>query len=186
VPLFLARGLHFDKVGAGWWAGVSFFVMSAVSAALLLPAGRYSDANGRWPVLRTGLIAAGAGLVILAVWPGLPALLVSSVLLGCEVPLLSTASAAMVGDVVGGRGGTVISTYQMAGDVGTSLGAVAGGATADAFGYPVAFAVSAAALVIPFAVATASRALVPASPVRAIRPPVDADPLTSSNDVGEC
>ena len=55
----------------------------------------------------------------------------------------------MLGDVVGGRGGTVVAVFQMAGDLGAVLGPVVAGAVADASGYGAAFAVSAVVALIP-------------------------------------
>lgn len=159
VPLFLERGLHYDKVATGWWAGISFFIVGAVSMPLLMPVGRYSDNHGRWPVLLTGISVAFVALALLAIWPSLPGLLISSVLLGAESALLTTAPAAMVGDVVGSRGGTVVAVYQMSGDVGILLGGAGGGALADAFGYSAAFGVSAGVLLLPLVVAAVSRSV---------------------------
>ena len=59
---------------------------------------------------------------------------------------------AVLGDVVGGRGGTVVAVFQMAGDLGAVLGPVVAGAVADAHGYGPAFAVSAAVALQPAAV----------------------------------
>ena len=57
------------------------------------------------------------------------------VLLGVAGAADSVAPAAILGDVVAGRGGTVVAVYQMAGDLGSILGPVTAGALADAHGY---------------------------------------------------
>ena len=54
----------------------------------------------------------------------------------------------MLGDVVGGRGGTVIATYQMAGDFGAVAGPVTAGYLVDAASYSAAFGLAAGVLVV--------------------------------------
>ena len=49
----------------------------------------------------------------------------------------------MLGDVVGGRGGTVVAGYQMAGDLGSLTGPLLAGALADTAGFGAAFGVTA-------------------------------------------
>jgi MFS family permease len=52
----------------------------------------------------------------------------------------------MLGDVAGGRGGTVVAAYQMAGDVGSLTGPVLAGLLADTAGFSTAFALTTAVL----------------------------------------
>ena len=67
-----------------------------------------------------------------------------------------------MGDVVAGKGGTVVAVYQMAGDVGSVLGPVVTGWVADSAGYGSTFAVCAAVCVLPvFAVLAAPETLQP-------------------------
>jgi MFS family permease len=54
-----------------------------------------------------------------------------------------------MGDVVRGRGGTVVAVFQMAGDLGAVLGPVVAGAVADTSGYAATFAVSAVVCALP-------------------------------------
>ena len=68
----------------------------------------------------------------------------------------------MMGDVVAGRGGTVVAVFQMAGDLGLVLGPVVTGLVADAAGYSPAFVVCAVVCVLPvFAVLAAPETLLP-------------------------
>jgi MFS family permease len=60
--------------------------------------------------------------------------------------LLDVAPGAMLGDVAGGRGGTVVAAYQMAGDIGSLTGPVLAGALADSAGFSTAFALTTAVL----------------------------------------
>jgi DHA1 family multidrug resistance protein-like MFS transporter len=70
------------------------------------------------------------------------------------------APGAVMGDVVAGKGGTVVAVFQMAGDLGAVLGPVVTGWVADAAGYSPAFAVCAAVCVLPvFAVLAAPETL---------------------------
>jgi MFS family permease len=54
-----------------------------------------------------------------------------------------------MGDVVAGRGGTVVAVFQMSGDLGAVLGPIVAGWVADGAGYGASFAVSAAVCAAP-------------------------------------
>ena len=163
LPLFVAEVLHLRP----FWTGVAFFVATAVSGALLLPSGRYADRRGRRPVLLAGLAAGAAGLAVLAAIPHLAGVLASMVLLGVAGAALATAPGAIVGDVVGSRGGTVVATYQMAGDIGAIGGPLLAGWLADHSGYPLAFGVAALIAAAPLAVV----ATAPETIARGTQPP---------------
>lgn len=60
-------------------------------------------------------------------------------LYGIGSALLSVSSAAVVGDVIGGRGSTPVAAFQMAADAGAFLGPLVVGALADAASFEVAF-----------------------------------------------
>lgn len=152
VPLFVVEALG---LGAGW-TYVAFFAVSVVSGFLLLPLGRYADGYGRRPVLIGGLVAGAAGLAVLPVWSNAGGLLLGMGLLGVAGAALSVAPGAMVGDVVGGRGGTVVAVFQMAGDAGSILGPLVAGWIADANGYGATFAVAAVIMLLPVGVVAAA------------------------------
>src|SRR5262249_25913130 len=154
LPLFVAEVLHLRPV----WTGVAFFVTSAVSGLLLLPAGRYADHRGRRPVLLAGVLTGALGLAVLALAPSLAGMLAAMVILGAAGSALSTAPGAIVGDVVGSRGGTVVAAYQMAGDVGAIGGPLLAGWLADGHGFAVTFGVAAGIAALPLAVAGAAPA----------------------------
>ena len=70
-----------------------------------------------------------------------------------------------MGDVVAGRGGTVVAVFQMSGDLGAVVGPVAAGWIADWQGYGATFVVSAAVALAPLpVVAAAPETLVAAPP----------------------
>ena len=52
----------------------------------------------------------------------------------------------MIGDLLGGRGGTLVAAYQMTGDIGAVAGPVVAGLLVDAASYQAAFAAAAAVL----------------------------------------
>ena len=66
--------------------------------------------------------------------------MVAMVVFGFGSGLLDVAPGAMLGDVVGSAGGTVIAAYQMAGDAGSLAGPLVAGALADSTGFGAAFA----------------------------------------------
>jgi len=145
VPLFVVDRLALSSS----WTYFGFFVLSAVSGALLLPFGHRADSTGRRPVLILGLLVGAAGLASLPLVPNAAGLIFAMALLGVSGAALSVASGAILGDVVGGRGGTVVATYQMAGDAGIVAGPVVAGWLADSHGYGATFGVAAAILLVP-------------------------------------
>jgi MFS transporter, DHA1 family, multidrug resistance protein len=136
VPLFVHDVLHEPPT----WTGIGFLVVAAMNAATLLPGGKVADTLGRRPVIVAGCLASGASMVLLAVLPGLwgiPGFLMALGALGLGSGLLDVAPSAMIGDLLAGgrghvggngsQGGTVVASYQMAGDIGTVAGPVAVG-----------------------------------------------------------
>jgi MFS family permease len=173
VPLFVVEALRLPAR----WTYVAFFVVSVVSGALLLPVGRYADARGRRPVLLAGLLLGAVGLMVLAAEPSRPGLLVAMVVLGAAGAGLSVAPGAIVGDVVGGRGGTVVAVYQMAGDVGVTIGPLVAGWLADGYGYHVTFGVAAVIILAPL---VAVRGAPETRTGPAARPPAQQSPVAAS------
>ncbi len=166
VPQFVTDRLQLGSA----WVYTAFLVVSLVSGALLLPFGRLADTRGRRPVIMGGLGLGAVGFALLPSIPTLAGLLAAMVLLGFAGAADSVAPGAVLGDVVGSRGGTVVAVFQMAGDLGAVLGPVAAGAIADAHGYGPAFAVTALVALAPLPfVARAPETLAP-------MPAVPADP----------
>ena len=151
IPLFVLEGLARAPV----WTGIGLALSSAVTAVLLLPAGRLSDARGRRPALLLGGATAVVGVLLLALPSGLTGYLAGMVLLGAGSALVPSASAAVVGDVVEGRGGTVVATFQMSSDLGVVTGPLVAGWLADTYSYSAAF--GACAVVLAFGVLMALR-----------------------------
>ena len=148
VPLFVTEGL---KRGATW-SGIGFLVAAAVQAVLLLPAGRMADTQGRRKALIIGSIALAAGMLIISISDyaanalgtasiiGLVLFLVALGTQGAGSAFLSSAPAAVVGDIVGGkRGGIVVSTFQMMSDLGIVIGPLVAGLLVDLLDFDWAF-----------------------------------------------
>ena len=150
IPLFVADVLHRSPV----WTGVGFWCVAGVNGLVLLPAGRFADRAGRRPVLIAGCAISGSAFVVLALWSSLPGFLVSMAILGFGSGLLDVAPAAVVGDVVEGRGGPVFAAYSMSSDVANVVGPVAAGALADV-SYSDAFGLTAAVLAVAVAAGVA-------------------------------
>ena len=140
VPLLVVQGLGL----APGWVGAAFLVSTVVQAALLLPAGRFVDTVGRRPALVGGGLVTAAGLAALAVDAGPAGLLLAMAVFGAGGSLLGVAPAAVVGDVVQGRGGTAVAVWQMSSDLGAIVGPLAAGLLVDRASFPVALLVSAA------------------------------------------
>jgi MFS transporter, DHA1 family, multidrug resistance protein len=132
------------------WTGVGFWCVAGINGLVLLPAGRFADRAGRRPVLIAGCALSGSAFVLLATWESLPGFLVAMSVLGLGSGLLDVAPAAIVGDVVEGRGGPVFAAYSMSSDVANVVGPVAAGAIAD-ISYSDAFGLTAAVLAVAVA-----------------------------------
>jgi DHA1 family multidrug resistance protein-like MFS transporter len=152
VPLFVIEALHERP----YWTGIGFAVFTAANIVTLLLGGRWADRRGRRPMLIIGCLGSAAGTGLFALPASVPLFLGGMLIFGLGSGLLDVAPGAMLGDVVGGRGGTVIATYQMAGDLGSLSGPLLAGALADSTGYRAAFGTT--ALVLVAAAAVAARA----------------------------
>jgi MFS transporter, DHA1 family, multidrug resistance protein len=142
VPLYVHQVLRSSPV----WTGIGFGVFAAMNGIMLLPGGRLADTLGRRPVLIAGCLVSAAGLAMLAVLPGRWAFLAALAVAGLGSGLLDVAPAAMIGDMLAGQGGTLVASYQMAGDTGSVTGPVAAGFLVDSVSYSAAFAVAAGVL----------------------------------------
>jgi MFS transporter, DHA1 family, multidrug resistance protein len=142
VPLFVRDVLHRSAI----WTGIGFGVVAVLNAATLLPGGRLADRLGRRPVIVAGCLVSAGGLVMLALLPGLGGYLAALAIFGLGSGLLDVGPAAMLGDILGGRGGTVVASYQMAGDIGAVTGPVTAGYLVDVASYGAAFGLAAGVL----------------------------------------
>jgi MFS family permease len=140
IPLFVVEGL---RLGPSW-TGAGLVLSAAVQGLVLIPAGRLVDTRGRRPFLRAGAAFSLVAGVTMALAGGAPLFLAGMALYGTGSALLGVSSAAVVGDVIGGRGGTPVAAFQMASDAGAFLGPLVAGLLADAASFEVAFLATAA------------------------------------------
>ena len=139
VPVFVIEGLEQGAV----WTGVGLVLSALVQGVALIPAGRLADTRGRKPFMLLGALLITASMLLLAT-TNLTTYLIAMAAFGAGSAFIGTASAAAVGDVIHGRGGTAVAAYQMAGDAGTFIGPLVAGLLADEFSFSTAFLVSAA------------------------------------------
>ncbi len=135
VPLFVAQVLLLSPR----WTGIGLFAWAAVEGVVLLTVGRFVDLRGRRQYLRAGAALAAGAAVVLAFAGGAAQFLVGMMLFGGASALLSTSGAAVVGDVIGGRGGTAVAAYQMSSDAGSSTGPLVAGRLSDLFSFQASF-----------------------------------------------
>jgi MFS transporter, DHA1 family, multidrug resistance protein len=135
VPLFVVESLHRGTA----WVGIGFTIVAFFNAATLIPAGRLVDRRGRRPVMVGGCLLSASSMALLAVSPSLAGYIIAMVVFGVGSGLLDVAPAAVVGDVAGKRGGTVVAGFQMAGDGGSVSGPIVAGWVADTWSYGAAF-----------------------------------------------
>jgi len=153
VPLFVVESLN---RGTGW-VGAGFALVALTNAAVLMPAGRIADERGRRPVMVAGCLLAGGAMVLLAMVPHPVGYIVAMLVFGVGSGMLDVAPAAVVGDVAGKRGGTVVAAFQMAGDAGSVSGPVVAGWLADTWSYGVAFWATGGVLALAAALAGRAR-----------------------------
>ena len=147
IPLFVVEGL---RLGPSW-TGAGLVLSAVVQALVLIPAGRLVDTRGRRTFLQAGAAFSMTAGVVMALAGSAPLFLVAMALYGIGSALLSVSCAAVVGDVIGGRGSTPVAAFQMASDAGAFLGPLVAGLLSDAASFEVAFLATAAVSGLAFA-----------------------------------
>jgi MFS family permease len=145
LPLYVREDLELSS----GWVYAAFLIVSLVSGALLLPIGSVADTLGRRPVIALGLLVGALAFLTLPAIPAVAGLVLATLLIGVAAAADSVAPGAVMGDVVAGRGGTVVAVFQMAGDLGAVLGPVVTGWVADSAGYSPAFVLCAVVCALP-------------------------------------
>ena len=135
-----------------WVAGVVLAVGAVGTAVTLQFSGRLSDRVGRRPPIIAGLLVLGVSMgsmgVVTSDWvpvsASLAVLLALSLVSGLGAGLVNPSQQATVADIIGHErsGGRVLSTFQMAQDVGAIVGPILVGVVADTLGFGAAFAVT--------------------------------------------
>lgn len=137
-----------------WVAGATLTTAALGTAVTLQITGRLADRIGRRPLIIAGMTtsALSLGMLGLSLLPGLGQASSLAVLLGLSLVsgvgagFVNPAQQAALADIVGQerKGGTVLSTYQMATDVGVIVGPVLTGLVVDLVGFGTALATTGA------------------------------------------
>jgi MFS family permease len=122
--------------------GLSFTLALIAQGAVMIRAGKYSDKNGRRPVILIGFAITLLSLILLTLSTNVTSYLISMLVLGFGAGF-ATSAGAIVGDVIKGKSGKVYAFWQMAGDAGMMVGPLILGVVADLFTYRTAVLVSA-------------------------------------------
>ena len=111
----------------------------------MIPAGRASDTFGRRPFLIAGMTILALATAGLAMSDSVGLALLVTAIAGMGTGLVAPVIQATVADLLyGGRGGSALSSYQMAQDSGVIAGPVIAGVVADRLGFGPAFGLTAA------------------------------------------
>lgn len=151
IPIFVTESLGSTAAIVGY----GFTIAALAQGLLLLPAGKLSDTYGRHKAAQTGsaLIAIGIVLLIFTLTPWM--FLLAMAFMGLGGAYLSTTPSAIVGDVIEGKSGQVIATFQMAGDAGMIVGPIVVGYISDLYSFRAAFI--ATALIFSVAIVLSAR-----------------------------
>lgn len=143
VPLFVALSFRGAPSDAAWVLAA----YAAGNALLIFPAGRWTDALGRKPMLVTGMAILAVTYLAFAASPALWAALACMFVAGAGSALVNPGQQAALADLLGQRpGGKVVAAYSMMSDLGGVLGPLAVGAIVDLAGFGWGFGVTAALL----------------------------------------
>ena len=143
LPLFVVEDLGISPTEMG----LGFTLTTLVQGTFLLKAGKMSDIKGRRFSLIVGTSLTALFALTLVFTMNSWMFFLASAIIGLGGAFLSTTPAAVVGDVIEGKGGQVIGLFQMSADAGAMVAPVLLGAIADSYGYKPAFALTAALMV---------------------------------------
>ena len=139
LPLFVVE----DLGASASIVGLSFTVALIAQGSVMVRAGKYSDKNGRKPVILLGFSIVMLALALLVVTNNLYMYMGAMVVMGLGAGFAASAGA-IIGDVIKGKSGKVYAFWQMSGDAGMMVGPVLLGFVSDYFSYRAAIGVSAA------------------------------------------
>jgi MFS family permease len=145
IPLFGREEVGLSLGGVGG----ALAVLTAFELVFLFPAGKATDRRGRRAVLIPSL-AAFAAVISLFGFATVPwAFFVGMALFGMAGAFVGVPPAPMLSDITPeDLKGTAVAVFRFVGDVGFVIGPLLAGWSAEHVNYPVAFAVSAAPLVV--------------------------------------
>ncbi len=137
LPLFVVS----DLGATAAVVGLSFTLALIAQGTVMIRAGKYSDRNGRRPVIIAGFSITLFALIILILAKSVLVYLIGMTILGFGAGFAASAGA-IVGDVIKGKSGKVYAAWQMAGDAGMIVGPLLLGLIADLFSYREAILIS--------------------------------------------
>lgn len=152
TPLLAATAF----TGTGFWldgpqiAGAALSLFAVGNIATVAFSSRLSDVHGRKPLIIMGLLVAAAGTAFIG-WMDNPWLFLAlCVVSGAGTGLLNAPEQAAVADIVGQdrKAGPVMSTAQMASDLGSISGPLIAGLVVDTAGFGWAFMLTGGILVV--------------------------------------
>jgi len=143
VPLYVTEGLGLRPVALG--AGLA--AATILQGLTLIPAGKFVDKHGRQKGILIGAFITLSGLAIFAFVESYPGFILGMGFAGLGASFLSSAPAALVGDVMTGKSGRVVALWQMSSDFGLVIGPIAMGFVADNQSFKAAFLVAALFLI---------------------------------------
>ncbi|WP_141582800.1 MFS transporter [Actinomadura sp. WMMA1423] len=147
-----------DAVPAGI-AAAALFVQPAAATLSRWWAGRVGDRYGAGRLLMPAVAVAAAGIALLALVPNTVAVLAAMVVFGAGFGVTQNASMAMMFERAPASGyGTVSALWNVGYDGGMGVGGAAFGLAAAATGYPVAFGLTAAVILLALPLAFSRRA----------------------------
>ncbi|MFH0411773.1 MFS transporter [Corynebacterium sp. L4756] len=138
VPLFAAAVFNNGSAVAGF----ALAAYAAGTAIVLQFSGRLADSIGRRPLIIAGLTGTAIFVGVFGFAENVPMLIILSALAGAAGGFTNPSQQAVIADVIGNErsGGQVLSTFQMAMDLGSIGGPIIVGLLADIFGFKIAFA----------------------------------------------
>jgi MFS family permease len=135
VPLYVT-----EELGASTSiVGLGFTLAGVANGLILLRAGRITDFKGRRYSLLVGSYFVLLGLIVMTFAFDPLLYILAMILMGLGGAFYGSAPAALVGDVIKGRGGRVIAFFQMAGDAGMMVGPIVLGLIKDQATFQAAF-----------------------------------------------
>lgn len=138
VPLYVTEGLGLRPVALG--AGLA--AATICQGLTLIPAGKFVDSKGRKQGLLIGSFISILALLIFAFMENYAGFIIAMAFAGLGASFLSSAPAALVGDVMTGKSGRVVAIWQMSSDLGFIVGPIAMGFVADHQSFKAAFLVA--------------------------------------------
>ncbi len=131
-------------------SGMALTVYALANAIAQQFSGRFVDALGRRPVLMLGLLVSGLANLVFGWSTTVPLYLGLSAVAGVGASMIMPAMQAQMGDLIGAdrNGGSALSTYSMAGDLGSIGGTLLAGLIAQFLGFGWAFVATGSVLLL--------------------------------------